>query len=84
MNDLEFQLRKLMDDYFEMDGYALFYRSIETLQAEGILNPFQNNQFNGKTPALPLYCWINIKVQAAKWDCLEMMKLIDRYDFFLL
>jgi hypothetical protein len=80
-NDLEFQLRKLMDDYFEMDGYSLFYRAIETLQAEGELIPIQNNQYNGKTPALSLYYWVNIKVQAAKWDRLEMMKLSDQFDF---
>ncbi|MDQ6598982.1 Wadjet anti-phage system protein JetD domain-containing protein [Bacillus salipaludis] len=81
INDLEIQLRKLMDDYFEMDGYSLFYRAIKTLQAEEILIPIQNNQNNGKTPALPLYCWVNVKVQAAKWDRLEMMKLIDLFDF---
>ncbi|MFD0826038.1 Wadjet anti-phage system protein JetD domain-containing protein [Neobacillus sp. M.A.Huq-85] len=81
INDLEIQLRKLMDDYFEMDGYSLFYRAIETLQAEGQLIPIQNNQYNGKTPALALYYWVNIKVQADKWDRLEMMKLSDRFDF---
>lgn len=81
VNDLEFQLRKRMDDYFEMDGYSLFYRAIETLQAEGILIPIQNHQYNGKTPALPLYFWINVKVQAANWDRLEMMKLSDQFDF---
>jgi hypothetical protein len=80
-NDLEFQLRKLMDDYFEMDGYSLFYRAVETLQAEGELIPIKNNQYNGKTPALPLFYWVNIKVQAAKWDRLEMMKLSNRFDF---
>ena len=41
MNDLEIQLRKLVDDYFEMDGYSLFYQAIETLQAEGQLIPIQ-------------------------------------------
>ncbi|MCM3765558.1 Wadjet anti-phage system protein JetD domain-containing protein [Neobacillus niacini] len=80
-NDLEFQLRKLMDDYFEMDGYSLFYRAIETLQAEGQLTPIQNNQYNGKTPVLPLYYWVNKKVLAEKWDRLEMMKLSDQFDF---
>lgn len=81
INDLELQLRKLMDDYFEMDGYSLFYHSIETLQAEGQLIPIQNNQYNGRTPALPLYYWVNIKVQSTKWDRLEMMKLSDQFDF---
>lgn len=81
INDLEFQLRKLVDDYFEMDGYSLFYRAIETLQAEGQLIPIQNNQYNGKTPALSSYYWVNIKVQADKWDRLEMMKLSDLFDF---
>ncbi|WP_096190882.1 Wadjet anti-phage system protein JetD domain-containing protein [Neobacillus soli] len=80
-NELEFQLRKLMDDYFEMDGYSLFYRAIQTLQGEGQLIPVQNNQYNGKTPALALYYWVNIKVQTAKWDRLEMMKLSDQFDF---
>ncbi|MFJ5713035.1 Wadjet anti-phage system protein JetD domain-containing protein [Neobacillus sp. NPDC093127] len=80
-NELEFQLRKLLDNYFEMDGYSLFYLAIETLQAEGQLIPIQNNQYNGKTPALALYYWVNIKVQAAKWDRLEMMKLSDQFDF---
>ena len=36
-NDLELQLRKLLDDYFEMDGYQLFHDAIEKLQAEGQL-----------------------------------------------
>ncbi|MEH7245734.1 Wadjet anti-phage system protein JetD domain-containing protein [Neobacillus niacini] len=81
INDLEFQLRKLLEDYFEMDGYSLFYQAIVTLEAEGQLTPIQNNQYNGRTPALPLYYWVNIKVQAAKWDRLEMMKLSDQFDF---
>jgi len=81
INDLEIQLRKLLDDYFEMDGYSLFYRTIETLQAEGQLTPITNNQYNGRTPALALYYWVNIKVQAAKWDRLAMMKLGDQFDF---
>ena len=67
-----------------MDGYSLFYRAIETLQAEGQLIPIQNNQYNGKTPALPLFFWVNIKVQTDKWDRLEMMKLSDQFDFSLL
>ncbi|ETI69400.1 Wadjet anti-phage system protein JetD domain-containing protein [Neobacillus vireti] len=81
MNDLELQLRKLMDDYFEMDGYSLFFKTIQTLQAEGELIPIQNKQYNGKTPALALYYWVNIKAQAAKWNRLEMMKLSDQFDF---
>ncbi|ULT58876.1 DUF2220 domain-containing protein [Neobacillus drentensis] len=81
INDLEIQLRKLLNDYFEMDGYSLFYHAIETLQAEGQLIPIQNNQYNGRLPALPLYYWVNIKVQVSKWDRLEMMKLSDQFDF---
>ncbi|MEH7083615.1 Wadjet anti-phage system protein JetD domain-containing protein [Neobacillus drentensis] len=81
INDLELQLRKLMDDYFEMDGYSLFYRAIDTLKAEGQLIPILNNQFNGRTPSLSLYYWVNIKVQENQWDRLEMMKLGDRFDF---
>jgi hypothetical protein len=60
-----------------MDGYSLFYRAVETLQAEGQLIPIQNNQYNGRTPALTLYYWVNIKVQENKWDRLAMMKLSD-------
>ena len=81
INDLELQLRKLLDDYFEMDGYTLFHRAIETLQAEGQLIPIRNNQYNGRTPALVLYYWVNIKVQETKWNRLEMMKLGDQFDF---
>jgi hypothetical protein len=81
INDLELQLRKLLDDYFEMDGYSLFYRAIETLQAEGQLIPIQNNQYNGRTPALALYFWVNMKVHASKWDRLEMMKFSNHFDF---
>ena len=81
INDLELQLRRLLDDYFDMDGYSLFYRTIETLEAEGQLIPIQNNQYNGKTPSLSLYYWVNIKVQSSKWDRLEMMKLSDLFDF---
>ncbi|QGQ45446.1 Wadjet anti-phage system protein JetD domain-containing protein [Metabacillus sediminilitoris] len=81
INDLELQLRKLLDDYFEMDGYSLFYQAIETLQAEEQLIPIQNNQYNGRIPALPLFYWVNTKVQTTKWDRLEMMKLNDQFDF---
>lgn len=81
IHDLELQLRRLMDDYFEMDGYSLFYRAIETLYEEGQLSPIQNGQYNGKTPALSLYYWVNIKTQETKWDRLEMMKLSDQFDF---
>ena len=81
INDLEIQLRKLLNDYFEMDGYSLFYQAIETLQAEGQLIPIQNNQYNGRSPSLSLYYWVNIKVQSSKWDRLEMMKLSDQFDF---
>src|SRR5690606_16496138 len=70
-----------MDDYFELDGYTLFYQSIEALQAEGVLTPIQNKQFNGRTPALSLFYWVNIKNQENKWDRLEMMKLSDLFDF---
>ena len=81
INDIEVELRRLMDDYFEMDGYSLFYRAIEILQAEGQLIPIPNNQYNGRSPALALYYWVNIKVQAAQWDRLEMLKLSDQFDF---
>ena len=81
INDLELQLRRLMDDYFDMDGYSLFYQAIEKLVDEEILVPIRNNQYNGRTPALPLFYWVNIKVQNTKWDRLEMMKLSDRFDF---
>ena len=50
-------------------------------KVKGSLSRFNNNQYNGKTPALPLYYWVNIKVQEAKWDRLEMMKLSDQFDF---
>lgn len=81
INDLELQLRRLLDDYFEIDGYTLFCRAIETLQAEGRVTPLQNNQYNGRIPALPLYYWVNKKVLEVKWNRLEMMKLSDTFDF---
>lgn len=81
INDLEFQLRKLLDNYYEMDGYTLFHHAIETLQSEGQLIPIQNTLYNGRTPSLPLFFWVNIKLQSAKWDRLEMMKLNDLFDF---
>lgn len=81
INDLEFQLRKLLHDYYEMDGYSLFYEAIQSLQDEGQLTAIHNNQYNGRTPSLPLYYWVNVKVQADKWNRLEMMKLSDLFDF---
>jgi hypothetical protein len=81
INDLELQLRKLLEDYFEMDGYSLFYHAIQSLEAEGQLTPILNNQYNGRTPALAQFYWVNIKVQENKWDRLAMMKLSDLFDF---
>lgn len=81
INDLELQLRRLLDDYFEMDGYTLFVHAIETLQAEGLLTPIRNNQYNGRTPVLSLFYWVNMKVHEVKWDRLEMMKASDTFDF---
>lgn len=71
----------MLEDYYEMDGYSLFYEAIQSLQIEGQLTPIHNNQYNGKTPSLPLYYWVNVKAQADKWDRLEMMKLSDLFDF---
>ncbi|WP_071394637.1 Wadjet anti-phage system protein JetD domain-containing protein [Bacillus tuaregi] len=81
INDLELQLRRLLDDYFEMDGYSLFYRAIEVLQEEGQLSPIHNHQYNGRTPELSLYYWVNVKMEETHWDRLEMMKLGDLFDF---
>lgn len=81
INDLELQLRKLLDNYYEMDGYSLFYQAIAALENEGQLIPIQNKQYNGKTPTLPLYYWVNVKIQEKKWDRLEMMKLGNQFDF---
>jgi len=81
INDLELSLRRLLDDYFEMEGYTLFYHAIETLQEEGELIPILNKQYNGKSPSLSLYYWVNSKAQESKWDRLEMMKLSNQFDF---
>ena len=64
INDLEIQLRKLLDHYFEMDGYSLFYQCNRDIARRRTTDPnSDNNQYNGKTPALALYYWVNIKVQ---------------------
>ncbi|WP_026906766.1 Wadjet anti-phage system protein JetD domain-containing protein [Paucisalibacillus globulus] len=81
VNDLELQLRRLLDNYFEMNGYQLFYEAMEKLHLEGVLSPIQNKQYNGKSPALPLYYWVNTKAQETKWDRLKMMRLSDKLDF---
>jgi hypothetical protein len=81
INDLELQLRRLLDNYYEMNGYQLFYDAIEKLQEEGVLSPIQNKQYNGKSPALPLYYWVNMKARETKWDRLKMMTLSDKFDF---
>lgn len=81
INDLELQLRRLLDNYYEMNGYQLFYEAIEKLQEEGVLSPIQNKQYNGKSTALPLYYWVNMKARETKWDRLKMMTLSDKFDF---
>ncbi|WP_068672119.1 Wadjet anti-phage system protein JetD domain-containing protein [Oceanobacillus sp. Castelsardo] len=81
INDLELQLRRLLDNYYEMNGYQLFYEAIEKLQEEGVLSPIQNRQYNGKSPALPLHYWVNMKARETKWDRLKMMTLSDKFDF---
>ncbi|MCM3740357.1 DUF2220 domain-containing protein [Oceanobacillus luteolus] len=81
INDLELQLRRIIDNYFEMNGYGFFYEAIEALQEEGVLSPIHNKQFNGKSPALPLYYWVNMKAKESKWDRLKMMRLSDTFDF---
>lgn len=81
VNDLEFQIRQQTEDYFEMDGYSLFYASINVLEEEGILTPILNKQQNGKIPALPLLYWVNVKMEESTWDRLQMMKLSNLFDF---
>lgn len=81
INELELQLRQLIEAYFDMDGYTLFHASIEKLVEEGLLTPIQNKQQNGRTPALPLYYWVNVKKEETNWDRLEMMKRSNVFDF---
>ncbi|MDQ0268587.1 Wadjet anti-phage system protein JetD domain-containing protein [Cytobacillus purgationiresistens] len=81
INELELQLRQLIDHYFDMDGYSWFYQSIVKLQDEGVLLPIENKQSNGRSPALPLYFWVALKTQTTTWDRLEMMKRSDQLDF---
>ncbi len=81
VNDLESQLRIHIEDYFDMDGYTLFYGVIERLVEENVLTPILNKQTNGRYPALPLFYWVNIKKEITKWDRLEMLKLNDQFDF---
>ncbi len=81
INDLEWQLRQQLDDYFEIDGYHFFYTVIQQLEEEGHLSPIQNKQHNGRTPVLPLFYWVNVKKETMQWDRLEMMKRNDLFDF---
>ena len=81
LNDLEFQIRQQIEDYFDMDGYSLFYEAVRLLEEEGHLSPILNKQQNGKYPALALYYWVNVKKGESTWDRLQMMKLSDQFDF---
>ena len=81
INVIESELRIHIEDYFDMDGYTLFYGTIERLTEEGVLTPILNKQTNGRHPALPLFYWVNIKKEISKWNRLEMLKLNDRFDF---
>lgn len=81
LNEIEHHMRQQIEAYFDMGGYTLFHAAIEKLEEEGQLTPIQNNQQNGRTPALPLYYWVNIKKEETKWDRLEMMKRSDLFDF---
>ncbi len=81
INDLEYQLRKLADDYYDIDGYILFYETIMKLEEEKLLIPIKNRQMNGKTPALPLYYWTAVKLEKQSFDRMEMLKKKDLFDF---
>jgi len=81
LNDLEFQIRLQTEDYFDMDGYSLFYEAVRKLEEEGHLTAILNNQQNGKTPTLPLFYWVNVKKEESTWNRLQMMKLSDQFDF---
>ena len=81
INDLEFQIRQQMEDYFEMDGYSMFYDAIRLLEEEGQLTAILNKQQNGKVPSLSLFYWVNVRKGESTWDRLQMMKLSDQFDF---
>ncbi len=81
INDLEYQLRQQIEDYYDMDGYTLFYETIKAMTEEEILSPIMNKQTNGRSPGLPLFYWVNVKKQEANWDRLEMLKRNDLLDF---
>lgn len=81
INDLEYQLRQQIEDYYDMDGYTLFYETIQAMTEEEMLSPIMNKQTNGRSPGLPLYYWVNVKKQEANWDRLEMLKRSDLLDF---
>ena len=81
INDLEYQLRQQIEDYYDMDGYTLFYETIQAMTEEETLSPIMNKQTNDRSPALPLFYWVNVKKQVANWDRLEMLKRNDLLDF---
>ena len=81
INDLEYQLRQQIEDYYDMDGYTLFYETIQKMAEEQVLSPIMNKQTNGRSPGLPLFYWVNVKKQETKWDRLEMLKRNDLLDF---
>ena len=81
INDLEYQLHQQIEDYYDMDGYTLFYETIQAMVEEDSLSPIMNKQTNGRSPLLPLYYWVNVKKQEANWDRLEMLKRNDLLDF---
>ncbi len=78
---MELQLRKQMEDYFDIDGYSLFYEAVQKMIEEGLISPILNKHHNGRTPSLPLTFWVNTKRPESKFDRLEMLKKSDLLDF---
>jgi hypothetical protein len=78
--NIEENVRFYHPEYFEKNGYQLFYEEIKRLVSEGVLTPLKGKRTNGRNKPLPLTYWLQPLTHKESWDKLEMLRHLDLLD----
>ncbi len=66
------------EQYQAAGGYAVFHQILQTLVAEGKLQPLKQAKGNGREPALRTAYWAVSEAVVSQWSVMDMIKLSDR------